>query len=280
LELRALKYFQSVYEQGSISAAARCCFVSQPSITSAIQLLESDLNITLFVRHARGVLPTDAADKLYPKAKEIADNAKTISNLFSTSPKPVLLRLGIMRSLGAQRMSYLLKKITEEIDNIELTLVDPEEPCDARVVIASSVAKNESFIPLWQDNYQLAVPKAWQVAKNSSINILELEGMPFINIAPCETLDKLKAVMSDVSVRFQPRANIKTVEYAWQLVCAGIGSALLPDWQEILDADELVLIPVEGIHLIKDIGLAFNSNKENSSIITAVKEICRSENMN
>ena len=44
--------------------------------------------------------------------------------------------------------------------------------------------------------------------------------------------------------------------------------------------DELVLIPVEGIHLIKDIGLAFNSNKENSSIITAVKEICRSENMN
>ena len=58
MELRALKYFQSVYEQGSISAAARCCFVSQPSITSAIQLLESDLNITLFVRHARGVLPT------------------------------------------------------------------------------------------------------------------------------------------------------------------------------------------------------------------------------
>ena len=276
MELRSLKYFQSVYEQGSISAAARACFVSQPSITTAIQQLESDLDIILFVRHARGVLPTDAADKLYPKAKEMADNAKSISNLFSESPKPILLRLGIMRSLGAQRISYLLKKVTEEIDNIELTLVDPEEPCDARVVTAHSVAKNESFIPIWQDNYQLAVPKNWSIAQKSSINISELEGMPFINIAPCEALDKLKTDMAEASVRFQPRANIKTVEYAWQLVCAGIGAALLPDWQEILNAEELTLISIEDNHLIKDIGLAFNSNKENSSIITAVKEICRS----
>ena len=113
MELRSLKYFQSVNEQGSIIAAARACFVSQPSITTAIKQLESDLDIILFIRHARGVLPTDAADKLYPKAKEMADNAKSISNLFSASPKPVLLRLGIMRSLGAQRISYLLKKITD-----------------------------------------------------------------------------------------------------------------------------------------------------------------------
>jgi DNA-binding transcriptional LysR family regulator len=276
MELRALKYFQSVYEQGSISSAARSCFVSQPSITTAIKQLESDLGITLFIRHARGVLPTDAADKLYPKAKEIADNAKSISNLFSSAPKPVLLRLGIMRSLGAQRMSYLLQKITEKIENIELTLVDPEEPCDARVVLSHSVANNENFIPIWQDNYQLAVPKNWPIAQQSSVNITELAGMPFINRTPCDALDKLKAVMAESAIRFQPRANIKTIEYSWQLVCAGIGAALLPDWQEILDAEELVLIPVENNILIKDIGLAFNRNKENSSIITAVKEICRS----
>jgi DNA-binding transcriptional LysR family regulator len=279
MELRSLKYFQSVYEQGSISAAARACFVSQPSITTAIQQLESDLDITLFVRHARGVLPTDAADKLYPKAKEMAEKAKSISNLFSESPKPVLLRLGIMRSLGAQRMSYLLKKITEEIENIELTLVDPEEPCDARVILAHSVANNENFIPIWKDNYQVAVPKSWPIAQQSTINITDLEGMPFINIAPCEALDKLKAVMTDSSVRFQPRANIKTVEYAWQLVCAGIGAALLPDWLEILNADELTLLPVEDNYFMKDIGLAFNSNKENSSIIMAVKDICRSASL-
>jgi len=275
MELRALKYFQSVYEQGSISAAARACFVSQPSITTAIQQLESELDIILFIRHARGVLPTDAADKLYPKAKEMTDNAKSISSLFSDAPSPVILRLGIMRSLGAKRMSYLLKKITEKIENIELTLVDPEEPCDARVVLANSVANNENFIPIWQDNYQLAVPKSWSLSQQTSINITELEGMPFINRKPCEALDKLKGVMVSSAVRFQPRANIKTIEYAWQLVCSGIGAALLPDWQEILAADELSLIPIENNNLVKDIGLAFRSNNENSELIKAIIDICR-----
>jgi DNA-binding transcriptional LysR family regulator len=274
MELRSLKYFQSVYEQGSISAAARACFVSQPSITTAIKQLESDLDIILFVRHARGVLPTDAADKLYPKAKEMADNAKSISHLFSGAPAPVILRLGIMRSLGAQRMCSLLKSITEKIANVELTLVDPEEPCDARVVVAHSVASNELFIPIWQDNYQLAVPKSWSIAQQSSISIAELEGMPFISRSPCDALDKLKGVMADASVRFQPRANIKTIEYAWQLVGAGIGAALLPDWQEILASDELSLVPIANNILVKDIGLAFKRNKEDSSIITELKDIC------
>ena len=249
MELRSLRYFQSVYEHGSISAAARQCFVSQPSITAAIQQLESTLNVHLFVRHARGVLPTQAADKLYPIAKEMTDNAKSILNLFSDGPRPVLLRLGIMRSLGARRMSYLLKNITDQIEDLELTLVDAEEPCDARVVLAKSVANNETFVPIWQDHYQLALPISWSLAQKTDIALTDLEGMPFINRSPCDALDKLRDLLTNCSVQFQPRANIKTVEYAWQLVCAGIGAALLPDWQEISEADGLVLKQIESLLL-------------------------------
>jgi len=274
MELRSLKYFQSVYELGSISAAARHNFISQPSITTAIQQLEATLNVNLFVRHARGVIPTDAANKLYPVAKEMTDNAKSIVNLFSQGPTPVSLRLGIMRSLGAQRMSYLLKKISEKIDNLELTLVDPQEPCDARVVLAQSVTSSESFIPIWQDSYQLGVPTTWSIASKKSIHLSELEAMPFINRNPCDALDKLKNSLVNTSVTFQPRANIKTIEYAWQLVCAGIGAALLPDWQEIHEAEGLTLIPIADIELTKDIGLAYKSNKINSLLVKTISNIC------
>jgi DNA-binding transcriptional LysR family regulator len=121
----------------------------------------------------------------------------------------------------------------------------------------------------------LAVPKSWPLSQQKSIKITEIEGMPFINRTPCEALDKLKATMANSAVRFQPRANIKTIEYAWQLVCAGIGAALLPDWQEILEAEELSLIPIDNSNLVKDIGLAFRSNKENSELMKAIIEICR-----
>ncbi len=274
MELRSLRYFQSVYELGSISAAARQCFVSQPSITSAILQLEGNLNTSLFVRHARCVLPTASADKLYPIAKEMADNAKAINNLFSEGPSPVPLRLGLMRSLGAQRMSQLLKKITEQIENVELTLVEPEEPCDMRVVLSQSIASNETFIPIWQDQYLLALPSKWKLAKKTNITIKDLSGMPFINRTPCDALAKLKEMMTNTEVHFQPRANIKTIEYAWQLVSAGIGAALLPNWQEISHAEGLVLRPINKVKLSKEIGLAYKTTKQNSPLIHKVKEIC------
>ena len=72
MDLRTLKYFEAVYEQGSVSSAARYCYVSQPSITTAILQLEQTLSTKLFNRHARGVIPNAAAQKLYPYAKDIS----------------------------------------------------------------------------------------------------------------------------------------------------------------------------------------------------------------
>ncbi|MFC1503750.1 LysR family transcriptional regulator [Pseudomonadota bacterium] len=274
MELRSLKYFQAVYEQGSVSGAARHCFVSQPSITAAIKQLEHTLDTRLFVRHARGVLPTAAADKLYPLAREMSANEKSILHLFSDGPTPVPLRLGLMRSLGAQRMSYLLTELTERIDNLELTLVDPDEPCDARIILSQSTSKNEEFVPIWQDNYQLAIPMGWPLTAKSSVSIEDLDGLPFINRSPCAVLDSLKHAMVASGVQFQSRANIRTIEYAWPLVGAGVGAALLPDWREIRDADGIVLRQIDTLDLSQSIGLAFKASRYSDPLISSVIEVC------
>lgn len=276
MELRALKYFQAVYEQGSVSGAARKCFVSQPSITAAIKQLEHTLDTSLFVRHARGVLPTPAADKLYPLAREMSASEKNILSLFGGGPTPVPLRLGLMRSLGAQRMSYLLTELTERIDNLELTLVDPDEPCDARIILQQSVTKNENFVPIWQDDYRLAIPESWPMAAKSVFKIEDLDSLPFINRSPCDVLERVKLAMAAAGVQFQLRANIRTIEYAWPLVSAGVGAALLPDWREICEADGIALRQIDKLDLSKSIGLAFRASKIGDPLISSVIEVCKS----
>lgn len=275
MELRSIKYFLSTYEIGTISGAARKCFVSQPSITAAIQQLESVLKVSLFVRHARGVLPTPAAKKLYPIAKEMSENEKSIISMFSDGATSVPLRLGIMRSLGAKRMSYLLKQFTKRIDNVELTLVDPDEPCDARIVLSQTVLKNEKFVDIWQDNYQLALPKNWLLAHKKSIALHDLDTMPFINRVPCYALEKLTSLMTAAQIHFQPRANIRTIEYASELVSSGIGAALLPDWQEIQHSEELTLKPIKNIKLAMTIGLAYKTSKTNTPLISDIIKVCK-----
>jgi LysR family nitrogen assimilation transcriptional regulator len=63
-DIRNIEYFLAVIEQGSISSAAEALRVSQPTLSRQIHALEQQFNTPLFIRHGRGVLPTEAGKHL------------------------------------------------------------------------------------------------------------------------------------------------------------------------------------------------------------------------
>lgn len=71
MDLRQLRYFIAVYEQGSVSRAAAEIPISQPALTRSIRLLEHELGVSLLQRHARGVIPTGAGERFYRHAYRI-----------------------------------------------------------------------------------------------------------------------------------------------------------------------------------------------------------------
>ncbi|MDP2571905.1 LysR family transcriptional regulator [Vibrio penaeicida] len=275
MELRTLRYFLKVYEVGSVSGAAKHCFVSQPSITAAIKNLELALNTALFVRHARGVVPTPAAKRLYPEAKRMIDSEKNILQTFRDQPVTVPLRLGIMRSLGAKRMSLLLQHLSEDIEYLELTLVDTDEPCDARILAGSSHVSEDQFVPIWEDVYQLALPRHWAKAQKRCLDFEDLDGMPFIRREPCMALDTLKDSLLQRGIQFNARANIRTIDYAWPLVQAGVGAALLPNWTEITSSESIVLRSIRGFDCSLSVGMAVNISQRSIPLMKQVIASCR-----
>jgi hypothetical protein len=109
MDLRNLHYFVSVYEQKSFSAAAKKCFVAQPSISSSIAQLEQILNVLLFIRHGRGVNATSDGERLYPLAKQLLGQAQAIKMIFAEQSAKQSFYLGVTKGLGVARMSALLK---------------------------------------------------------------------------------------------------------------------------------------------------------------------------
>lgn len=71
--------FLAVVEAGSLSAAARVLNLSQPTLGRHIADLEAALNLTLFTRQPRGLLPTAAAAALLPHARAMRDAAQRLS---------------------------------------------------------------------------------------------------------------------------------------------------------------------------------------------------------
>jgi DNA-binding transcriptional LysR family regulator len=73
--LTAMETFVSVVESGSFSAAARLLNVGQPAVSKSIALLEERLSVRLLLRSTRGLMPTEAGQAFYERAKRTIEEA-------------------------------------------------------------------------------------------------------------------------------------------------------------------------------------------------------------
>lgn len=73
MKLSTLEYFITLSESKSINEAARKLFISQPSLTKALKLLEDEIGTQLFQRSSAGIVLTPAGKKMLPEAKQVVE---------------------------------------------------------------------------------------------------------------------------------------------------------------------------------------------------------------
>lgn len=71
MEIRTLRYFLAVCDQGTMSRAAEALHVTQPALSRQIASLERELGCELLKRHSRNVTPTEQGLYLRRRAREI-----------------------------------------------------------------------------------------------------------------------------------------------------------------------------------------------------------------
>lgn len=71
LDLRDLRYFETIAETGHVGRAAKLLFRSQPALTGAVRRLEEMLGTVLFERAGRGIRLTAAGEALLARARAL-----------------------------------------------------------------------------------------------------------------------------------------------------------------------------------------------------------------
>ncbi len=71
MNINQLRYFIEVYRQGSISSASDNLYISIPALSKSISNLEKELNTTLFIRSAQGIVPTENGKRFFDACQTI-----------------------------------------------------------------------------------------------------------------------------------------------------------------------------------------------------------------
>jgi DNA-binding transcriptional LysR family regulator len=124
MDLTHLRYFQSIAEAKSLSAAARQLHVSQPTLTVAIQNLEEELRTTLLLRTSRGVTLTASGEALLRSIGDIfALLERTKESIAGLETERVgEFVIGCHESLGAYFLPPFMRAFLEKAPKITLSL--------------------------------------------------------------------------------------------------------------------------------------------------------------
>ena len=260
MDIRELRYFAAVFRERNLTAAARRCFISQPSISAAITNLEAELGTTLFIRHKKGVAPTRSAEQFHSVARRIIDDADAARNLFRTPSARHALTLGLMRTLDMPRTIALLKPLTSASD-VALRLVGIHEAADARIISRSMIDADEHFIPLWTDRYVAALPPSHPLTLKDRLRTSDFAGVAMIDRCHCEQSEFFSRTA-------QPRETVAIAEsedWAMALVAAGVDIAIVPEG--VARANPDVAVREIEVEVKRQVGLAYSAVRPASDVL-------------
>ena len=127
-----LRIFHAVADAGSFTHAGHELALSQSAVSRQISALETDLNVPLFHRHARGLILTEQGEVLYRTAHDVFTKlAAAKTRLMDSKEKPSgELRITTTVGLGSVWLTPRIKEFTELYPQISVTLLLEDRELD------------------------------------------------------------------------------------------------------------------------------------------------------
>ena len=126
MTIRHLRIFTAVAEAGSMSAAAKALFVSQPSVSHAIGELEKEFGVRLFERLSQKLYLTGEGELMLSYSRHILDSISQLEQAMGQAAKgPTLhiegihatrdIRMAIHRNKYISEGIRMLRQVAQEV---------------------------------------------------------------------------------------------------------------------------------------------------------------------
>jgi DNA-binding transcriptional LysR family regulator len=279
MDIRQLRYFVTVSDEGQITRAAKRLNMAQPPLSQQLKQIEEELGATLFIRNSRSVELTEAGMLLYQRAVSILTQIDdTVMEVKETGDG-----LRGQLSIGTAKtcaVAYLPERIQAFHKQYPLVTFRVEDGHPHEVVkfledrlVELAVVRFVSDLHLGYESktllvepYVLFIPSKWEWdASRTSIRMKDFEDIPLIMFVRENKHGKYTA-FHDACIKQGVKPNIICESHdaaiIFSFIATGMGAAAMPKSTfSIHPSEDIKIVEIEDCPLQNKISLIWDQNR-------------------
>lgn len=265
MDLIKLKYFYTTAKLENMSLAAKELLISQPALSKAITNLEAELKMDLFLRNGKRISLNENGSFLFKQAERIFSvvrdlergleerrgegygNLSIVTTLPYTITNIVDLFFNEYPHMKYRQVPLSKENLQQFIENGKYDFCITTEKIDHL---------NVDWVPLFEEEIFLTVPKSYKEANTGTIDLIEFDSLPFIGLTDQYSFRQFTDQFCK-SVGYTPIYQVEVEEATTilQLVKNGRGASFTPETSVNLYEDKIKHLKIENGKFTRTIGL-------------------------
>jgi DNA-binding transcriptional LysR family regulator len=265
IDLRHLRYFVAVAEEGHITRAAERLGMQQPPLSQQIRAIERELDVQLFLRRPRGVVLTEAGRAFLKEARATLAHLDHALETTRRTARGEQGRLSLGMTPTAPFHPLVPRTVREFRENFPRVLVTLEEALSDGLLerlraermdvafIRNTVTDPSGLVitPLLDEIMVAALPSGHVLALGGDevpLEVASLAGEVFILIGPPGSGIHDRTVAACQAAGFNPRVGqvAPRITSTLGLIAAGLGVSMVPTSMRRMAMDGVTYRPLTG----------------------------------
>jgi len=287
MDFRQLRYFVAVYEEGHVGRAAERLSLSQPALSQQIRLLEHSLDVSLFERSSKRLLPTLAAHTLYNHAVPLLDGMQrardALRNFKGQSQRT--LAIGVMQTVHSSLVPQMLEHVRKAQPHLVVQIYELSAMEIERRLLNGSLDIGISYLPprqpglhgmlLYEDELKLVILANHPLREFKKVSMSQAAELPMLLLGEEFQVRQIwQTQLSNLGRRAHVQAELNNMAGILDSLAHMKLATVLPGRAEdIQDNEELLWKPLSEPRVPLQIGLVYRDAQRQQATLALLKSV-------
>jgi DNA-binding transcriptional LysR family regulator len=290
MDFKQLRYFVAVYEEGHVGRAAERLALSQPALSQQIRQLEHNLDVSLFERSNKRLLPTLAAHTLYNHAVPLLDGLQRAREALGNFKGQAVrtLAIGVLQTVHPSLVPQLLEGVRKAQPHLVVQIYELSGLEIERRLLSGVLDIGIGYLPprqpglhgvlLYEDELQVVIPTEHPLRAFKKVSLAQAVDLPMLLLGEEFQLRQIwQGQLANLGRRPQVQAELNTMAAILDSLPGTALATVLPGRARVVGDDAgLLWKPLSEPRVPLKVGLVFRDAQRQQASVELLQRVLES----